>query len=362
MNFQDAETKYRELKAQHDAGKLSDADFEVEVGKLRLQDEQGRWWQIGVQTGDWYVHDGQKWNKQKPPTAMSTPPPPAPVVEKPAAPSPVVEKKPDAPKVDKPKGGSSLPARLFSSKPAGRDSGLSRPVLIGIIAGVAIIILLLLIGGYFVINNVLGVASAKPTMTPTRAIAILPSPTVPVVLPTLRPTDTPLPPPSPIVTATVPLTITAPTRTRAPASAATATATRRPVTPTVTVPNVPPGVYATKLETIPPKVNLGDQIGFKLTLLNTTGTSQTYTIMIKVYKCPEQCEEFKSAYGETLRASFTAPPGTSTFTSSQNINIGIGISCDLVAIPHYIDPTNQAVIPFKTTNNNALYQGIKVCQ
>jgi hypothetical protein len=67
MNFQDAEKTYRDLKAQHDSGKLSDSTFEAEVGKLRMQDAQNRWWQIGVQTGEWYMHDGQKWNKAKRP-------------------------------------------------------------------------------------------------------------------------------------------------------------------------------------------------------------------------------------------------------------------------------------------------------
>lgn len=82
MTFQDAEQTYRDFKTQHASGKLSDADFEAQVGKLRLQDSQGRWWQIGVQTGKWYVHDGRKWNEAKlpiePPMVSSLPQVPAP--------------------------------------------------------------------------------------------------------------------------------------------------------------------------------------------------------------------------------------------------------------------------------------------
>lgn len=358
MNFQEAEKTYKELKAQHEAGKLSDAAFEAEVGKLRLQDEQGRWWQIGVQTGEWYVHDGQKWNKAKPPVPAVSTPPPAPLVEKPVAPAPKpAEEKKETPKPEPAKGGPSLPARLFSSKPAGRE-GLSRPMLIGIIAGAAVLVLLLLLGGFWVVNNFLGIASA-PTATPTRLVVVVPSP---VASPTLRPTNTPLPAsPTPVITATVPLTIPTATRTRAPVQPTATRVPGTPVPPSPTVPAVPPGVYATKLETIPAKPNIGDTLGFKVTFLNTTGAMQNYTVIVKVYQCPEQCEEFKHSYGETLRTPFNLAPGTSSITTSQNINLGIGIRCDLVAIPHYVDPTNQQVVPFRAINGNALYQAIKLC-
>src|SRR5512135_2215536 len=67
MNFQEAEKAYQDLRAQYSAGKLSNTDFETEVSKLKVQDADGRWWQIGVQSGEWYVHDGQKWTKARPP-------------------------------------------------------------------------------------------------------------------------------------------------------------------------------------------------------------------------------------------------------------------------------------------------------
>src|SRR5512143_1624731 len=79
MNFQEAEKAYQDLRAQYSAGKLSNTDFEAEVSKLKVQDADGRWWQLGVQSGDWYVHDGQKWSKSRPPVQ-------APVAAQPAAP------------------------------------------------------------------------------------------------------------------------------------------------------------------------------------------------------------------------------------------------------------------------------------
>lgn len=359
MNFQEVERTYRELQTRHEASELNDVAFEAEVGKLRLQDEQGRWWQIGVQTGDWYVHDGHKWNKAKPPVPV---PPPHPIPPKPAPLSPApkpVDKKLEALKPEpklKPSGGPTLPARLFSSKPAGREGGLSRPMLISIVAAVAVFILLLLVGVYFVLNNVLGGIAAKPT--PTRVIAVLPTQGPPTVAPTLRPAE---PPPTPVVTATVPLTIPAPTRTRAAVQPTAPTKPGTPVPPTPTVPSVPPGVYATKLETIPAKPTIGDTIAFKVTFLNTTGSLQTYKVMVKVYQCPEQCQDFKHSYGETLRADFNLATGTAEAVTSQNINLGVGIRCDLVAIPHYVDPTNQQIVPFPVTQGNALYQNIKLC-
>ncbi len=54
------------LKAQYDAGALSEAEFKVQLEDLMMQDEQGRWWMIGYETGQWYVHDGERWLRAEP--------------------------------------------------------------------------------------------------------------------------------------------------------------------------------------------------------------------------------------------------------------------------------------------------------
>jgi hypothetical protein len=350
LNFQDAEKTYKDLKAQHAAGKLSDADFETEVAKLRLQDAQGRWWQIGVQTGEWYMHDGQKWNKAKPPAAPPSPKEPS------AAPEAGAER----PR----RGGGGLPARLFSAAPAGRGNGtgLQPWMLIAIIAVVAVVAIAILVGGYLLISGALGGgATARATTTPTRSVAVLSSPVVPTI--TLAPpTDTPLPPPTVEVTATAAIT---PTRTPA---AARPTATRPAVTPTragptaTHTPSAPPGVYVTNVETNPAHASIGSVIGFRVTFLNTTGSAQTYVWQVLVYKCPEQCDTYKTSYGQTLRMTSSIGTGTVVVDSPQNINLGIGISCDLVAIPHYVDPTNQQVVPFPSLKNNPFYYSFNVCR
>lgn len=68
QRFQNAEKAYQYLKTRHSSGKLTDADFEAQVNELKVQDGQGRWWQLGVRTGEWYYNDGQKWVKGTPPS------------------------------------------------------------------------------------------------------------------------------------------------------------------------------------------------------------------------------------------------------------------------------------------------------
>ncbi len=376
MNFQDAEKTYKDLKAQHAANKLSDSAFEAEVGKLRLQDTQGRWWQIGVQTGEWYMHDGQKWSKAQPPTNDAPPVLPnlAPEAPTPAVTKPLVPTKPVAPVGVTPKPEptpkaektSALPARLFSSKPAnGGRAGLPMPALIAIVVVVALVGIGIIVGAYFALTG-----GTKPTPTPTKAVAIVPTLVLPTIAPTVAPTA--VLPPTPVMTTTGVLTGTNPlTATIAapkPTSAAPkATATKKPVATPVpagtATPNVPPGIYVTKLQTDPAVVNIGDSIGFKMTMLNTSGQLQTYTWIVKVFSCPEQCtgdNAFRNSYGESLRTNSNVATGSVEITSPQHVNFGTG-RCDYIAIPYYIDQTNQQLVQFQTIKGGALFYQFSVC-
>ena len=69
MKFTETEAQFRQLKAQYDAGDLSETDFKARLQDLMIQDEQGRWWMIGYETGQWYVHDGEKWVLAELPTS-----------------------------------------------------------------------------------------------------------------------------------------------------------------------------------------------------------------------------------------------------------------------------------------------------
>jgi hypothetical protein len=156
------------------------------------------------------------------------------------------------------------------------------------------------------------------------------------------------------------------TPTRTPA-AARATATKKAASPTPTgptatkTPNVPPGLYVTGLQIDPAKPNIGDTLQFSVNFLNTTGAVQTYTWIVKVFQCPEQCDTFKTSFGETTKKQDNIATGAASLVSDRHITIGQG-RCDYVAMPFYIDQANQQVVPFmSTTSGQPLYAHFTVC-
>jgi hypothetical protein len=78
MDFARVEAEFRRLKAQFEKGSLAEADLKAQLEELMIEDEQGRWWVIGYKTGEWYVHDGEKWVQQELPTAAAKAAPPRP--------------------------------------------------------------------------------------------------------------------------------------------------------------------------------------------------------------------------------------------------------------------------------------------
>jgi len=350
LNFQEAEKTYRNLKAQHAAGKLSDADFEAEVAKLRHQDAQGRWWQLGVQTGEWYMHDGQKWNKAKPPTISA-----APAAEPSAAPEGGVAQ---------PKRGGALPARLFSAAPAGRGAGgLPPAALIVIIVVVALIAIAAVVGGYLLLSGGRGPSpAARATATPTVVLASLPTPVVPTITLAL-PTDTP------VVVPTIEVTTTEATPTRTP-GAARPTATQRPATsptpagPTATkTPALPPGVYVAKVRTDPPQPNPGSSVTFYVTFLNTSGGVGPSPWLVKVFRCEAACtaDELSRSIGETPKSTASISGGTTELALGTWL-AGVG-ACNFVASPYYVDTATGQVLPFASTSGqDRFYYNFKLCQ
>ena len=79
MEFKEAENKYHELKGRLDAGGLTAEQFADEVAKLRLQDDEGRYWTIDAATGGWLQYDGTQWVASQAPAMVSAAvkPPPA---------------------------------------------------------------------------------------------------------------------------------------------------------------------------------------------------------------------------------------------------------------------------------------------
>jgi hypothetical protein len=79
MDFKEAESKYFELKGRLEAGALTLEQFQSQVGQLRVQDAQGRYWAIDARSGGWLHYDGASWVPSQPPEGVSPLVPPAPV-------------------------------------------------------------------------------------------------------------------------------------------------------------------------------------------------------------------------------------------------------------------------------------------
>ena len=103
-SFSQVEDEYFKLKGKLATGHITQAQFDVALKALMIQDAQGRWWIIGANDSQWYVNDGTRWVQAEPPAsspvlAVPTPPiarpPVAPlrVAPQPVAPAPLTAKK-----------------------------------------------------------------------------------------------------------------------------------------------------------------------------------------------------------------------------------------------------------------------------
>jgi tetratricopeptide (TPR) repeat protein len=75
MEFKEAEERFYELKGRLDAGAISQEEFKAQLEQLKVQDSQGRYWMIGVQSGKWYFYDGTRWVRAEPPGEAGEAPP-----------------------------------------------------------------------------------------------------------------------------------------------------------------------------------------------------------------------------------------------------------------------------------------------
>ncbi|MGB8648444.1 MAG: hypothetical protein WCF84_24625 [Anaerolineae bacterium] len=72
--FRRAEDQYYALRGRLAAGWITREQFETALKQLMLQDSQGRYWMIGMESGGWYVYDGQRWVEAVPPIGSSLSP------------------------------------------------------------------------------------------------------------------------------------------------------------------------------------------------------------------------------------------------------------------------------------------------
>ena len=68
--FKNVEKEFQQLRDEFNRKQLSEPDFKKKLKELRLQDQDGRFWTIGAQTGKWYYFDGNDWIESKPPSVQ----------------------------------------------------------------------------------------------------------------------------------------------------------------------------------------------------------------------------------------------------------------------------------------------------
>lgn len=134
MDFRDAESRFRRLKAQLDAGEMDADEFEVQLRRLQVIDEQGRYWMIGAQSGLWYFYDGAKWVASEPPEGG--------VVERGEAgpPEPPSSTPPAQPGTPRP-------------KPGRRPSSIAVPLIVAVIALCCVVSGLVVVVSEFVLPS-----------------------------------------------------------------------------------------------------------------------------------------------------------------------------------------------------------------
>ncbi len=64
--FIDVEKKYNELKLKLDKKEITPDNFNTQLKKMMVVDENGSYWMIGGKTGKWYMYDGVKWVEKNP--------------------------------------------------------------------------------------------------------------------------------------------------------------------------------------------------------------------------------------------------------------------------------------------------------
>ena len=69
--FSQTEEELRILKKKFELKKITHQEFKDRLKGLRFKDDHGKYWTIGVQSGDWYSFDGSSWNKSNPPSLQA---------------------------------------------------------------------------------------------------------------------------------------------------------------------------------------------------------------------------------------------------------------------------------------------------
>ena len=81
MDFVQVEQEVAKLRQDLAAGRLTEEQFKAQLREMMVEDDDGNWWMVGYETGEWYRHDGTDWVRADLPgraVPASTPQPVAP--------------------------------------------------------------------------------------------------------------------------------------------------------------------------------------------------------------------------------------------------------------------------------------------
>jgi hypothetical protein len=68
--FREAEATFSILRDKFKDKKISQKEFSDSLKQLRIKDDEGRFWVIGAQSGNWYAFENGEWVEAKPPSQM----------------------------------------------------------------------------------------------------------------------------------------------------------------------------------------------------------------------------------------------------------------------------------------------------
>lgn len=68
--FREAEASFGRLREKFREKRITREEFSDSLKKLRIKDDDGRFWVIGAQSGVWYVYDRGRWIEAKPPSQL----------------------------------------------------------------------------------------------------------------------------------------------------------------------------------------------------------------------------------------------------------------------------------------------------
>jgi len=68
-SFLKTQEDFENLRIANQSGELTEEDYHAALAQLVIQDE-GDYWMMGVESGDWYSYDGEEWHPRKPPLRL----------------------------------------------------------------------------------------------------------------------------------------------------------------------------------------------------------------------------------------------------------------------------------------------------